>query len=628
MAVTAWGQTYIQATMPAEAPVQVGSLWIDTSGTATLKVCTSISPHTFAAISGGAVALDDLTDVTITAAATGDYLRFNGTAWVDVAVATLVTDLTGQIKLDDAAAPDDNTDLNASTSAHGLVVKATAPTAGLLSAVGIGNGETAYSMKPLFDTTNPAALGTAAPGTALVTARRDHVHTLPKLDDLAAPDDNTDLNANATNHGLLPKLSNVSTEFLNGAGAFSTPADNTGLEQAFRGLHLRTSPDADVALTTVSILGLEQWVADDGTLVDDTLSNNTAAISSAGAGGLDTGSEVASTWYEIYRIRKSSDGTLNTLLHRAKDYFLDESQTTYTDNNALRRDANIVKLAQTFDTDEAGAIEFVDAHFQKGGTPTGQVWFSMYATSAGVPTGAALNVSDKLDVSRFGTTAHTVRFVFRTPLTVVAGTTYALVLEGNYTESTTNLLNWGSNSAGGYAAGIAYRYDGSAWETSTVTGFTGTDFWFKIYVTRNDAAVTMPSGYDQQCKVGYVYNDSGSDLIPFVAYDHTVHQLDIGGTVATVTATIPTLTDYSAYLPPVPIHSLMPLVRNNTANADMQFGIVPDGFSASGDGVVNIACPTANEVFDGPLLHTEFQAFYLSVESGSGLFRYPLTWRW
>jgi hypothetical protein len=45
-----------------------------------------------------------------------------------------------------------------------------------------------------------------------------------KLDDLAAPDDNTDLNASASAHGLLPKLSGNAAEFLNGQGAFATPA--------------------------------------------------------------------------------------------------------------------------------------------------------------------------------------------------------------------------------------------------------------------------------------------------------------------------------------------------------------------------------------------------------------------
>jgi len=45
-----------------------------------------------------------------------------------------------------------------------------------------------------------------------------------KLDDLATPDDNADLNASTTCHGLLPKLNNSATSFLNGQGAWATPA--------------------------------------------------------------------------------------------------------------------------------------------------------------------------------------------------------------------------------------------------------------------------------------------------------------------------------------------------------------------------------------------------------------------
>jgi len=51
--------------------------------------------------------------------------------------------------------------------------------------------------------------------------------TSTKLDDLAAPDDNTDLNASTSKHGLLPKLSNVSTQYLNGVGAFASPYPTT-----------------------------------------------------------------------------------------------------------------------------------------------------------------------------------------------------------------------------------------------------------------------------------------------------------------------------------------------------------------------------------------------------------------
>uniref|UniRef100_A0A6M3K0V9 Uncharacterized protein n=1 Tax=viral metagenome TaxID=1070528 RepID=A0A6M3K0V9_9ZZZZ len=45
-----------------------------------------------------------------------------------------------------------------------------------------------------------------------------------KLDDLTAPDDNTDLNVSVTSHGLSPKLNNVSTYYLSGTGVWSVPS--------------------------------------------------------------------------------------------------------------------------------------------------------------------------------------------------------------------------------------------------------------------------------------------------------------------------------------------------------------------------------------------------------------------
>jgi hypothetical protein len=50
----------------------------------------------------------------------------------------------------------------------------------------------------------------------------------PKLDDLSAPDDNTDLNASEEKHGLLPKLSGVGTQYLSGLGTWTTPAGGEG----------------------------------------------------------------------------------------------------------------------------------------------------------------------------------------------------------------------------------------------------------------------------------------------------------------------------------------------------------------------------------------------------------------
>lgn len=68
--------------------------------------------------------------------------------------------------------------------------------------------------------TQAAAEATASSALATHEADTTSAH---KLDDLAAPDDNTDLNATTTAHGLLKKLSNVATEFMNGVGAWSTP---------------------------------------------------------------------------------------------------------------------------------------------------------------------------------------------------------------------------------------------------------------------------------------------------------------------------------------------------------------------------------------------------------------------
>ena len=49
-----------------------------------------------------------------------------------------------------------------------------------------------------------------------------------KLDDLAAPDDNTDLNATTSAHGLLPKLGGGTTNFLRADGTWNAPAGGGG----------------------------------------------------------------------------------------------------------------------------------------------------------------------------------------------------------------------------------------------------------------------------------------------------------------------------------------------------------------------------------------------------------------
>ena len=77
-----------------------------------------------------------------------------------------------------------------------------------------------------------------------------------KLDDLATPDDTTDLNATTGRHGLLAKLSGVSTEVLLGTGAWSAltasdvGADPAGTASSAVTTHESTYTHADIASNT------------------------------------------------------------------------------------------------------------------------------------------------------------------------------------------------------------------------------------------------------------------------------------------------------------------------------------------------------------------------------------------
>jgi len=74
-----------------------------------------------------------------------------------------------------------------------------------------------------------AGLTTGVHGVGAGTVAKTADITATKLDDFTAPDDNTDLNASTSKHGLLPKLDNTATNYLNGTGAWSVPAGGGGL---------------------------------------------------------------------------------------------------------------------------------------------------------------------------------------------------------------------------------------------------------------------------------------------------------------------------------------------------------------------------------------------------------------
>ena len=394
-----------------------------------------------------------------------------------------------------------------------------------------------------------------------------------------------------------------------------------GLRESFRELHLRTSPNADVAATTVSLIRAKEIITDTGHRYTD-VTNLSAVISSAGAGGLDTGAEAASTWYEVYFIVKSSDGTKNLLLHRAKDYFVDMSQTSDDASSLLRQATGTAnqKIGNTITPVTTGLLERIDVKLNKANSPTGRVWISIYATSGGAPTGSALYTSDKLDCSLISATSQVIAFPFRNPPTLTASTVYAWAVEGDWTASDTIGINIRYNNADTYAGGAYYTYNGTSWSTFAI------DCWFKAYITRNDTAVTMPSGYDQKCKIGYVYNDSGSDFNPFTAVDRAVKTLEQYSLVSAA-ITIATLTDATVAIPPGRV--IMRAFLHNASAGINKLGGIPDGYSNNSLASQGIERADSDGTIKGAVVetYTEFQAVYASTTSGT-IDVYPVSYTW
>lgn len=137
--------------------------------------------HKETAGTGGATTLDELDDVIITTPSINNLLIYNGSDWVNDDLVIALNDLS---------------DVSITTPATNAVL--------LYDGINWVDGAL-----PLHNTTHQ--LGGTDP---------------IKLDDLAVPDDNTDLDSSTTSHGLLRKLSNVATEFLNGQGAWAVPASS------------------------------------------------------------------------------------------------------------------------------------------------------------------------------------------------------------------------------------------------------------------------------------------------------------------------------------------------------------------------------------------------------------------
>ncbi len=398
----------------------------------------------------------------------------------------------------------------------------------------------------------------------------------------------------------------------------------------FDGIVLRTDPDKDGAATKVKMMPGDdaQAILSNGERV--ALSSIlTFDITASGINGKMSGeTEAASRWWEILLCKGSSGQGL--LGRGAKRFFEDETQTTNDANQELREGATTnVKLAQTFDTDTTGFVDFVDVRLYGQGAVSGRVWATIEALSGGDPDGSPLATTDKIeidDVSKL--MSGFIRIPFRSPASLTAGNPYALVLQGDYTASATVNVVWRSNSAAGYAAGIAKTYNGTSW-----SDITGHDFTFKVFVTVPANAISLPAGYnDGSALLGYVYNDVGSDFLEFIQHKRRVHPIDAIAPVGSgaITATIPTLFELAGTIPPVPVW-LEGELRNSTSGAKAVLLGCPDGYRDLGHsaGIAGkvISNKTLTEGLGAVGVFTDFQAAYMDGDAGSKTF-VPQNWEW
>lgn len=323
-----------------------------------------------------------------------------------------------------------------------------------------------------------------------------------------------------------------------------------GLRGTFKGLHSRTHPDQANAKSRLYVDHIDEVVMNDGEHVTGWDDLQVDIAGATGVGGLDTGAEAASTWYEYYAIRKPADGSKGIILHKALSYKKDVEQATDNAAAGLRSASARTKLAQGFQVATAGAVEMATVKIKSTGTVPAntQLWATIQGSTANLPNGSVLATSDKIPADLIIVpNAFWLTFVFRVPATLATSTQYHLVLEGDYTISASNFISWQYATSDAYANGKYEEYDGATWAATT-----GQDFCFRIYVTVPSAALTLPTGYTQYCKLGYAYNNSGSDLIPFMQREREVHYA-IFQSLGTFTDAALALLDASAFLPPGPV---------------------------------------------------------------------------
>ncbi len=150
----------------------------------------------------------------------------------------------------------------------------------------------------------------------------------------------------------------------------------------------------------------------------------------------------------------------------------------------LRTTAAYTQISQGFKPNTSSTVTKVKLWLKKVGTPAGTdtVTLVIQTDSSGVPSGTPVTngTATAVDISDILTTSYAwVTFTFSTNPTLVAGTQYHLVLQGAFTVSAVNYVDWGvDNYDVIYADGGMSVYDATTWVADS-----NYDACFEVYIT-------------------------------------------------------------------------------------------------------------------------------------------------
>jgi hypothetical protein len=149
-------------------------------------------------------------------------------------------------------------------------------------------------------------------------------------------------------------------------------------------------------------------------------------------------------------------------------------------------------------------------------------------------------------------------------------TQYHLVLQGDWTISATNFVSVRMDgSAGTYALGSKALFDS---DTSTWTTDTDDDLQFTTYITQNDTALVVPTGY-RYAHIGWAFNGNGGDVAPFRQMNRCcMYASQSVAQVVNELAAAVTLYDLRNYLPPMTVTATFSVSGTGAASATAVLG--------------------------------------------------------